>query len=433
MTACSILLPCLLPVLGGFGLPLGVPPLPPTPVLAKIAPEQCLFYLSSAGMATPDPDSSNQTEQLLAEPELQKMAAAAEAALRTNLAKTQGASQLLPGTSADEVVDAVKLLLTRPLAVYVSEVQMNSDRPTIRGGAVIHCGDALDKVKAKLEEFAKGLPPQMAEIVEFGGAKWQSFKPRPDVSIVWGFKHGYLLVAVGDGEMESMVRRAGGQPPQWLAKIHEALPLERVSTVGYWNLKAVRDIFLSTAGPQAAAMFESLGIDNVDALVSVTGLDQKACLLRILFLLEGEPRGLMRFATVEPLSAAELASIPADAALAVAARLNPLGLFNTYLQMLGKLNPAAAEDLQRGIAQMEAMGGLKLRTDVLKPLGDHFAFFSSPGPMGIPGATAVLQVKDPAQAAKTCARLVQMLEMASKMMAEAASKMPAGPPNTPKL
>ncbi len=75
MTACSILLPCLLPVLGGFGLPLGVPPMPETPVLAKIAPEQCLFYLSSAGMATPDPKSPNQTEQLLAEPELQKIEA----------------------------------------------------------------------------------------------------------------------------------------------------------------------------------------------------------------------------------------------------------------------------------------------------------------------------------------------------------------------
>ena len=42
-------------------------------------------------------------------------------------------------------------------------------------------------------------------------------------------------------------------------------------------------------------------------------------------------------------------------------------------------------------------------------------------------------MKDPAQAAKTFTKLVQMLEMASKMMAEAASQMPAGPPNTPKF
>ena len=243
MTACSILLPCLLPLLGGFGLPLGVPPLGETLVLARVAPEQCLFYLSSAGMATPDAGSPNQTEQLFAEPEIQKMASVAEAAVKAQLGKSAETNPPPLKMSADEYVDFVKLLLTRPMAVYISDVKMDSGQPTIRGGAVIHCGDALDKVKAKLEQFAKDLPPPMVETVEIGGAKWQSVKPQPGVTIVWGFKHAYLLVALGDGEMESMVRRAA-EPPPWLAKIHEDLPLERVSSVGFVNVKAIRDIFL---------------------------------------------------------------------------------------------------------------------------------------------------------------------------------------------
>jgi prepilin-type processing-associated H-X9-DG protein len=418
MTACSILLPCLLPLLGAAGLPLGVPPLPETAVLAKIAPEQCLFYVSSAGTATPDPKSANQTEQLLAEPELQKIMAAAEVAMKTNLGKALEASHLLPGTSADEVVDFVAPLLSRPMALYVSDVQMSAGRPAIHGAAVIHCGDDADKVKAKLEEYAKNLPPQMAETVEIGGAKWQSVKLRPDVNIVWGFKHAYLLVAVGDGEMEALVHRAGGKPPQWLAKIHQDLPVDRVSKVGFVNVKALKGTFLPLAGPQAAAMFQTMGLDNVDTLVSVAGMDEKACVQRILVSLDGEPRGLMRFATVEPLSAAELASIPADSALALAAKIDPLAVFNAYTAVLGKLNPQAVASLQGGISQMEAMAGLKLRTDILKPLGDNFVLYASLGPMGIPSVTAVLQLKDPAQAAKTGMRLVQMLEMAAKMAAD---------------
>ena len=59
-------------LLSSFGLPLGVPPLPETQLISKIAPEECLFYMSTSGMATPDPKSQNQTEQLLAEPEVQK-------------------------------------------------------------------------------------------------------------------------------------------------------------------------------------------------------------------------------------------------------------------------------------------------------------------------------------------------------------------------
>jgi len=42
----------LLVLLGWMG-PLGVPPLPDTPTISRIAPEECLFYMSSAGRAEP--------------------------------------------------------------------------------------------------------------------------------------------------------------------------------------------------------------------------------------------------------------------------------------------------------------------------------------------------------------------------------------------
>jgi hypothetical protein len=58
---------------GGVGLPLGIPPGQEDPVLARLAPEKCLFCLTWNGTAKPDPKSKNQTEQLLAEPEIQKL------------------------------------------------------------------------------------------------------------------------------------------------------------------------------------------------------------------------------------------------------------------------------------------------------------------------------------------------------------------------
>ena len=49
---------------GGFGIPLGVPPEPIDPLLARVAPDECVFYTAWAEMADPDPESPNQTEQL---------------------------------------------------------------------------------------------------------------------------------------------------------------------------------------------------------------------------------------------------------------------------------------------------------------------------------------------------------------------------------
>lgn len=306
MTACSILLPCLLPVLGGFGLPLSVPPLPETPLLASVAPEHCLFYLSAAGITPPDAQSRNQTEQLLAEPELQKIYTVIEAAIQANLAKAADAHQLPLGMSAEEGIEFLKLLLTRPLAIWISDVQKDAGRPMPRGAVVIHCGKALEDIRTRLEQIAQSFPPQFRETFDFDGAKWQSFKPQPGVNIVWGFKFSYLVVALGEGEMQAAIGRARGKPPAWLAKIRADLPMQRVSTIAYVNLKAIRETFLPQAPPQTAMVFGALGLDNVDALCSVTGLNEKACLQRMLLSFDGEPRGVMRFASVAPLAAADL-------------------------------------------------------------------------------------------------------------------------------
>ena len=74
---------------GGVGLPLGVPPLAEDPLLAKVAPEECLGYFASAGVAKPQADSPNHTEQLFAEPEVQSLVAQAERLIRARLAQTK--------------------------------------------------------------------------------------------------------------------------------------------------------------------------------------------------------------------------------------------------------------------------------------------------------------------------------------------------------
>ncbi|MGA2058984.1 MAG: DUF1559 domain-containing protein [Thermoguttaceae bacterium] len=404
-----------------LGLPLGVPPLPETQLISKIAPEECLFYVSSSGMAVPDSKSTNQTEQLLAEPEVQKTFGEIEKMIRGGLSKSMDKNSLPPGVTSDEVVDLVKMLLTRPMAVYISDIQMGSPGPNIRGGLALKIGDDADKVKAMLGEITKTMPPQLIETRDINGDKFQSLKFADYGGIVWGFKKNFFVAAVGEGEMEALLKRAGGNAPKWLSEIRRDLPVERVSTVGFVNVKAFLKIIVPMAGPQAAVTLEALGVSNVSNIASVAGLDQSNYLHKIHISIDGEPQGLMQFASIGPLSAEDMASIPADATMALAVKINPFSLYNNYVAMVEKVAPSAAGFIRSNIEQTEAQLGLKIGQDILTPFGDVATFYAkfNAGNAGIaPEQIFVIQVKDFQQAAKIQEQLIQKFQAAFEEVAK---------------
>ena len=109
-------------------MPLGLPPLPEDPVISRVAPEECLAYVSWAGTATPDAKSTNHTEQLLAEPEVQKLLSAIDNAVTAGMKKNArpGSGD---GQFAKDVYPLAKTLLTRPAAVFLSKVEVSLQGP----------------------------------------------------------------------------------------------------------------------------------------------------------------------------------------------------------------------------------------------------------------------------------------------------------------
>lgn len=385
--------------LGGAGLPLGVPPLPEDPTLASIAPEQCLAYISSAGMAVPDAKSGNQTEQLLAEPEVQLMAADVERAIRSSLQKTLPEGQLPPGVTADALADAAKLLVTRPLAVYISDAQIGPQGPAIRGAFVVNCGDQVSKLKSLVDQLVKVVPPDRIRDIDVGGEKWKAFTTSPDVGLVCGFKGPYFIVTLGKGESQALVKRFAGAPPAWLTKLRKDLSVERLSTVTYINIKAIKTVAIPMAAPQLAVM-DTLGLENVTTLSSVAGLDKNGSVAKTLLGINGGATGLLSLADAKPLTEADLAIVPRDATIAVACRISPEKVYDTILDLVEKLNPRAKEEILREGEAMKRVIGVGLRDDILSPLGDTWRLFDSPSEgSAIAGLTLVVSLKDPKQAA----------------------------------
>ncbi len=418
-------------VLGGAGVPVGIPPGPEDPMMAKVAPRECLFYTSWAGMAKPDPASGNHTERLLAEPEIQQLFAAVKRQIQA--AMTKATDRPGPQTERMAMVQQGlvwgEMLLCRPAAIFVSSVKVNAQGgpPDIRAGAVFAVGDDVTKLKTTLEMYQKLLPPQSVKPVEIDGATWQRIQVDPKApSVTWGVKGPYLIVGIGEGSVEGILQRAKGPAPAWLAELRSQLTVDRVATITYVNIQSIVKEFAPLGGARAIAAIDAAGLTGVTSLSSVTGLDEAGYVSRTLIGLNGAPTGIFSFATAKPLSAEDLKAIPADATLAMAAKLDADALLETILTFITTVEPRAERDITQGFEGMRRELGIDLRADVLAPLGDTWRIYNSPSEGGLvfTGLTAVVEVDNMARLAATNQ---QLIILAQTMMG------PRDSPRTPRI
>ena len=95
---------------GGSALPPLGPPLPLDALLSRIAPEDCLWYAASAGVGKPDPSSSNETERLIAEPQVQRFMAEVESQIMAAVRRAGGPNrtQRVAAAEAPTLVESVQ-------------------------------------------------------------------------------------------------------------------------------------------------------------------------------------------------------------------------------------------------------------------------------------------------------------------------------------
>ena len=91
----------------------------------------------------------------------------------------------------------------------------------------------------------------------------------------------------------------------------------------------------------------------------------------------------------------------------------------------GQVDPASAAQVSQVTAQVEQGLGLKLRDDLLKPLGDAWRLYNSPGEGGlvVTGLTLVASVKDSKRLAQTQDKLLSLIK----------AQLQAGRPDVPQI
>lgn len=434
-------------VVGGVGLPFGVPPAPEDPMIDRVAPEKCLFYLSWAGTASPDAKSENPTEQLLAEPEVQRFLTQLGAIVAGKLKESLAEKELLtddpagllldvsthPGALFIETYTPAKkpenakpgaktakasgekspTLIVAPAASPIaapatasndSELGLWCELSRADAGVVVSLGNAAAAWNSKWRELIEKKWNRASEIVSLGGGDWYG-RVGPCAAIPCnlciGFHGDYLIAASNEKTFKSIVTRLKGQnTPKWLSDIGRKLPVDKRSVFIYADLQAIAKLaepLMDVKSPKDRdAMLEMLGLANARAWIEVWGLEGRDFANKSLLLLDGEPQGLLQVATESTVRPEDAAAIPSDATFGAAYRFDTQKALDVILAAVDKMTPEARDVTIKQIEEWEKTFGVDFRHGFLKSFGDAWQIYGSPteGNFFITGTTVVVPLRD---------------------------------------
>jgi hypothetical protein len=390
----------MLMLFGSVGsMPLAGTPQDLDPVLSAVAPEECMWYSAAAGSKDADPNSENQTEQLIAEPEVRQFFAELEEQLLTALRRNVGSGRE-ERVASTEVPKLIKAFLTLPFAMYVEDVQVAEGGVDVRAGLILSAGEQ----RAELENSINALlalkgdqGPPIKEINE-NGVTWSSIKVAPPApEIRWGWQKGYFIVAVGEGTSATILKRMQGSAPDWLNELRNEHAVAREGSIGYLNveqiLKRARPFIEQQGGWQ---IVEKLGLTSIKSAHGIAGFDEVGCVMQSRLVTDGQRNGLLAFLPHKSLSRRDLHTIPHDAMAAFAVRLDAAEVWEEAVRMIGTFEPRAIEKMDRGLWEAEQALGLNPKDDIVKALGDVWIAYLPAGDLMTSwiNSAAAVRVKD---------------------------------------
>jgi len=373
-----------------------VVPLPADPIVAQIAPAECLFYSSWTGKTHASPDAANSTEQLFTDAKFLDYLQHVDQRLHQSVLEGI-ASQ---GVGEEHVEGAFRLLdhlHSHAGSFYISAVHSSREElPEMFGGLVMRVDDDdIEPIATTLAAFLQLVPEPLRSTVKVGHRQFSlvEFGNRaPPIS--WGIDQNYLVVGIGAGEAEKIIERLNGSVPVWLQEAKKRVATPRPASFVHLDVRNLLDTIRSAMQPADAATFagmlEAFGLDAVESFSYGGGLDDQGTVSRGLLKLSGDPRGMLTLMDCEPLVAADFQRISSKSPVALVFQLNLAAALTALLDSLEhEKAPQDALDTARQLRlQLEMMRhalGIDMLDDLLGSIGDTGRVFAQPGPQALTG------------------------------------------------
>jgi len=402
---------------GAFGVPVSLPPAPHDPWFDQIAPEDPLYYTVWSGSTAADPASGNATERMLAGPE------AAAFGREIDRLLDAGEARFLPDLADDDrtlrylIARLIRTMIDHPVCAYVADLKFAEDGFEIDAALIIKVGERRDETAGLIERLAADAEGTF-ETVEIDGDTFRAGRSSPGTPLVWfGLRGDYLILALGEDPVRSLIKRTGNPTPAWLAETRELLAVERIATLSYIDVERSLELSGGMAGemPGELGMLAAMGIQafaGVDRYRAVTGLDATGYAVRTHVGIAADSP-LSRSLSDAPLLPEDFESIPNDAPVAIVAKfdgLEALGLLGGGVGMwLGPIEPEQAlEEISRAV---DAQIGFGLDEILNEVFADTLAIYAAPTEGGVvTGWVGVVKVRDPEAARLVFDRVVGLVE-----------------------
>jgi hypothetical protein len=399
MSAFALIAPLGALLVSFLGLPIATPPAKEDPLMARVAPADCVAYAAWAARAEPSARSNNQTEQLLAEPEVQAFAAN----LQRNIlgaaiaaAKANGA----PPEQTEKVAAAIDLFVqtvfTRSGAAFISRLEPKNNGVDFQAGVLINGGDGAARLEQSLTDLIALSGAQISQETHIGYRFRKISLPDAEpLDIVWAAVNGNLMIGVGPRAIEDMNGRIQtGKEPAWLTQVKANLPIERRSTVSYVNIKRLMQTFLPLGGADADKVATVLGVKQLNSFQSTSGLDQVGMASRSLLAWDGQPQGILTLFDDKGFAPRDLSHIPADAMTAVALSFDLRKIFDFTLAAMKQIEPEAEQQARQQIGQAQNMFGVDI-AETLSAIGTHWSLYVPTTDGGAMATALIIEVRDP--------------------------------------
>lgn len=377
-----------------LGAPVGIPPGEEDPGLLAVAPEECFFFGCWVAPEKPDAQSTNKTEQLLADPEVSSCVKEVRrrvlAALRQGAIEEGDARSVELATVLPRLFEAV---LSHGAAVYVAPA--SEEGGTVEAALVVQLGDDLQATRSLVQRFLGQFPElEVARSTVEGMECWQASPAGTDLIIHWAWKDTYLIAGIGDETVQQASHRLDGAPPAWLTRLREQLAVPRFSSLTHIRIEPLLPLLTAELSDREAALFNATGIDSLVELTGVSGMDDQACISR--WRLEWQDSSPLASMFAGPsLREEDLRGLPADALVALAMRLDGSRVLEETIKVVQRADVRAAGEIEEALEDLRRGLGMDVRQDLLAAVGDVWYLSTSPGSGGIAaGWVASVNVRD---------------------------------------
>lgn len=239
----------------------------------------------------------------------------------------------------------------------------------------------------------------------------------PGVELGWWNERGHLVIVAGIGGIDSTLAIAGGtapnltQHPLW-QKYIAAQEDFAVTTNGWIDVAGIRNLVagiplpIEQSDPAAPPVtvghvLNLVGLGGINAIFTQGGY-KEAALWNETWIESPAPRqGLLAVSDVEPLTLDDLPPLPQAMTSFLATRVDLTRLYDELLSTVRAIvalipEEDAAEQLEAGLAMVEAKLGLDLKADLFAHLGPTIVAYDDPrqGILGI-GRATLIELQNP--------------------------------------